>query len=65
MDKKQTPRKKLAKLFLTYALVGSALFGTGYGLQTAVDHMQQRTSTSVVEQVIPPKGLPPTDFRGR
>jgi hypothetical protein len=38
MKNKTTPRKRLAKIFLTYALVSSALFGTGYGIQTVVNN---------------------------
>lgn len=63
MSKKNSTRKRFAKIFLAYALVGSALFGTGYGLQTVLDHMQQKSSASVVEQTMPPKGLPRADFR--
>lgn len=63
MSKKNSTRKRLVKIFLAYALVGSALFGTGYGLQTAIDHMQQKSSAPVVEQTMPPKGLPQSNFR--
>lgn len=57
MKTKNSPRKRLAKIFMTYALVGSALFGTGYGLQRAVDHITGKTPTAA-GQVMPPKGLP-------
>ncbi|MDI1227633.1 MAG: hypothetical protein PSY14_08115 [bacterium] len=38
MKNKSTPRKRLAKIFLTYALVSTALFGAGYGIQTVVNN---------------------------
>lgn len=43
--------KRLAKIFGTYALTVSLLFGTGYGLQTAVNNLDKKPETS--QSVIP------------
>lgn len=53
MKNKTTPRKRLAKIFLTYALVSSALFGTGYGIQTVVNNSGKHKTAEVSAPAAP------------
>lgn len=39
-------KKRLAKIFGTYALTVSLLFGAGYGLQTAVNNLDKKPEAS-------------------
>jgi hypothetical protein len=41
-----TRKKRLAKIFGAYALTVSLLFGTGYGLQTAVNNLDKKPQAS-------------------
>ena len=44
-------KKRLAKIFGTYALTVSLLFGTGYGLQTVVNNLDKRPeATQTIDQ---------------
>jgi hypothetical protein len=49
MFKKHPERKRLAKIFLAYALVSTALFGTGYGLQKGYDKAFPQEQVRVVQ----------------
>lgn len=50
-DKNKQPRKKLSKIFATYALAGVALIGTGFGLQKGVDAITHDPAPAAVVEL--------------